>query len=403
MSKVKERLRNKSNPQTPPAPSKAAEAPAAPAPAAAAKSEDAPAAPDPEDEDLMDAKVEADAKTPEAAKEEKKEDAPAAAAADDKAKKDKVNPWKLVDEHKSHRAKLEQENAELKKLIPNVEQRKSELAEMESVKKRNQELEQHIQFVDYQKSEEFQTKYKAPYESQWKTSMAELKGVLVETETGERELAAQDIVDLVNMPKLQARQIANERFGEFANDVMAERDKIRSSWDAQQKALDEAKTRGTTKSQEVMKAQREAYEKTNGEVHEIYQKAIDSISKDPSVAPYISQRDGDSKHNELLTKATSLVDEAFSTNPLDPALTPKQRESIVKKHAAVRFRAIGYGVVKRDLVSERAAHAETKRRLAEYEGTVPNRGGSEPVAQAANGGSTAMARMQARLRARASK
>lgn len=397
MSKVRERLRSKvSGQKEKPAPAAKPEAPASPPAKPAGEEPEQPVSQESDEEDLMGANIGEEEKAGDQPQTQNKEDAQPAAG----DKKPKVNPWKLIDEHKAARAALEKEISDTRKLIPNAEQRKAELVEIETLKKRNEELEKHIQFVDYQQSEEFKTKYDQPYKTQWSSSMNELKGVMVETETGEREIEPADMVALVNMTKTQARAKANELFGDFSNDVMNERDKIRSAWDSQQQALKQAKENGVARAQEAQKTSRENYEKLNSELHEIYAKAVDSISKDARVSEFITQKNGDSKHNELLTRGLEMVDEAFKTNPMDPNLTQKQRESLIKKHAAVRFRAAGYGPLKHAYSKLLAAYKEQGSKLAEYEGTTPNRGGSEPSITPVSGGSK-MAQMQARLRARA--
>ena len=408
MSKLKERLRGgktgqQDKPAAQPAQQNKGGEPVA-EPAEQQKKPDAaatpPAADDADEEDLMGAKIGEDEKAEKPPEGDKKDEA--APSTDDKDKKAKVNPWKLLEEQKSARAALEKEVADVRKLVPNAEQRKAELAELEQVKKRNEELEKHIQFVDYQQSKEFKEKYEEPYKNQWKTSMTELKGVMAETEVGERDLTAQDLLDLVNMPKTKARQVANDMFGDFANDVMNERDKIRAAYDAQNKALEEAKTNGVTKAQQAQQQNREAYQKLNTEVSEIYSKAVDTISRDTKTNQFITPKEGDAKHNELLTRGLEMVDEAFKINPMDPSLTPKQRESAVKKHAAVRFRSAGYGPLKHAYAQLESKYKAVAARLAEYEGTVPNRGGSETQSTTTpSAGGGAMARMQARLRARA--
>lgn len=409
MSKVKDRLRNKGNatasqPNAPAAAAPAPEKKETPAPEAA-KPDDKKAAPPAtdKDDDFMGTE---EPETPEAAEEPEekagdKSDKTPAAAGDDKTKKEKVNPWKLLEEHKQARAKAEQDLVEARKLASNPEQRKAEIEEITALKKRNEELEKHMQFVDYQKSDEFITKYEKPYKDQWKSSMRDLKGVTVETDEGSRDITAGDLVGLVNMSTVQARQAARDMFGDFADDVMAERNKIRSAWDAQQNALEEAKTKGVAAGAQAMKANKEQFEKINGDVRNYYETASSGLLKDTRHAEFITEKDGDAKHNEILTKSKQFVDEAFSQNPMDPTLSEKDRQTIVKKHAALRYRAVGYGIARHQLMLERAAHAETKRKLAEYEGTVPNRGGSETPAAAAATGGTAMARMQARLRAKA--
>lgn len=398
MSRLKARLREGKSGTPKPAQTtdKPSGTPSEPAAAAPPVEEPAPAA----EEDDLDGGVGVPPKVEEKKVDDKKP-AEAPKVEDDKTKKEKVNPWKLIDEHKGRAAKLEQELAEARKLVPNAEQRKAEMAEVENLKKRNQELEEHIKFVDYQASDEFKNNHQKPYEDQWRASMRDLKGILVSTDEGDRAIAPADLIDLVNMTAVEADVAAEERFGRFAPHVMRERDKIREKWDAQQAALAEAKKNGVSKFDQQNKANQETFQKITSEVRDIYTKAIDSSKSNPAVAEFINERDGDAKHNELLTKGHAFVDEAFRQNPMDPSLSPEQRQQIVKKHVALRQRAVIATVLRYHLNNERAAHAETKKRLAAFEGTVPNRGESTPAAAAAPVGGSAMDRMKARLRARA--
>lgn len=396
MSKLKERLRSGQSGQ--PGAKKAPEAGATPKeePKVEAKVEGN-APPEPVEEDELGEPVEKpsapEAKAPEAAK-------PAEAAKPEDGKKEKANPWKLVDEHKSARAKAEQELVEMRKLVIDPERRKAEVAEVESLKKRNKELEEAIQFADFKESSTFKETYEKPYKAQWHASMNELRGVMIQTETGDREIEPGDMVELVNMKGRDARRKAEELFGDDAADVMKERDKIRTAWDHQQKALEDAKKDGAARSENANKAGREAFEKMSGEVKSIYDRAVEAITKDAKSALYITPKEGDSKRNEILTKGLAMVDEAFSSNPMDPSHSAEKRASIIKKHAAVRFRSAGYGVVRYELAKLQAAYDTMAARLAEYEGTVPTRGGSQTPAASAAAPTSKMEAMKARLRAR---
>jgi hypothetical protein len=329
-------------------------------------------------------------------------DKPAEAQADPKNPKAKVNPWKLAEEHKAARAQAEKEIVELKKLFPNAEARKAELAEVTALKQRNEELEKHIKYVDFKQSKEYKETYEKPYVDQWKVSMKELNGVTVaDDEMGARAIEPKDVLDLVNLPTIKARQMAKELFGEYADDVMRERDKIVTLHNAKATAEESAKQEGMEKFNQTTEAQRTAFETLNKEVHSTYEKAIQSIKSSPANKEFFEPVEGDEEANIVLQKGIDMVERAFSQNPMDPSLNAEQRTSITKLHAAVRFRAIGYGRLKQELARERQAHAANRKKLEQYESTVPNRGPSTPAAVATTNGGSKMSQMQQRLRQRA--
>ena len=325
--------------------------------------------------------------------------------ADPKNPKAKVNPWKLVDEHKSARAKAEAEIVEMKKLVPNVEARKAEMAELESVKKRNEELERHMRYIDFKNSDDYKTNYEKPYVSQWKQSMQALHGLTVmDEEGGARNLEPNDLLQVVNEPSsILARRKAVELFGdEYASDVMTERDKIVTLHNKRMEAEESAKKEGTERFTQMTKSQQETYDKLNGEVNDTYQRAVLSIKSNPANKEFFEPIEGDEKANETLTKGYELVDQAFKMNPMDPTLTAEQRKSITKLHAAIRHRAAGFGRAKYLLVKERQRANALAEKLAKYESTVPNRGPSVTTPGTVTpGGGSRMSAMQERLRARA--
>ena len=85
------------------------------------------------------------------------ETTPAATTAPGKDKK--VSPWKLVDEFKARAAALEKELADTKTRILPEADREVITKKLTDYEKRNQELEQEISFVAYQKSADFQKNY----------------------------------------------------------------------------------------------------------------------------------------------------------------------------------------------------------------------------------------------------
>lgn len=318
------------------------------------------------------------------------------------APKPKVNPWKLVDEHKTARAKLEHDLAETRKLIADPVARKTEIERLTKAEQRAKELEDHILFVDYSKSQEFQEKYQKPYEQSWAKAMADLKDITVSTEDGnERGFAADDMLNLVNMSLPKARELANQLFGDFADDVMQQRKEIRSLFDAQNKALDDARTTGAARVKEAADKMQAQHAETAELVTKAWTKYKDSIAKDEKFGKHFTPADGDEAGNQRLAKGFALVERAFSENPMDPKHTPEQRESIIKRQAAVYNRAAAFSkaVLRGDNLEAKVKALETE--LAKYKGSEPTTAGTLiPSSPTTNGGKP-MDSMMNRLAAKA--
>lgn len=349
----------------------------------------------------------ADAKAPDAPAAEPAEEvieeqvaAEKAAAADPKKK---VNPWKLYKEEKAARAKLEQEHAETRKLAGDPEARKAELENFQKVQARAKELEDHIRFVDYSKSSEFQEKYQKPYEQEWARSMSELQEVsVVDPATGaERAFSANDMLKLVNLPLKEARIAAQEMVGESADDVMDFRKEIRRLNDAQTSALEKARKEGG----ERLKAIQEEGQNKQRQVSEMVAKSWEEANKklldDPKVGQFLKPAEGDADGKARLDRGYKFVDSAFSQNPMDPKLSPEERAKVVERQAAARHRAAGFGYA-RHLAETRAARiTELEAKIAEYEKSTPEMGAGAPAAGGAAPKVSAMDRLNAAIEAKA--
>ena len=294
-------------------------------------------------------------------------------------KKGKVNPWKLVDEYKAKVAKLEADHVEVsKRAIPEDQWKKANetLAQRES---RLKELEEEIRYVNYSKSEEFKTKYQQPYEKQWQRTMAELGELTVETaDGGTRPLAANDILDLVNAPLGKAHELAVERFGDLAPEVMAHRKEIRKLFDEQSSALDEARKSGADREKSITEQSKRREEELGSYIMQTWSKANEEAMADPKNKEYFTPIDGDQEGNLLLAKGYELSDRAFSENPKN-AKTKEERDAIVRRHAAVRHRAAAFGRLKQQNRNNKARITALEKQLAEYKGSEPPAGGSLPA------------------------
>ena len=107
--------------------------------------------------------------------------------------------------------------------------------------------------------------------------------------------------------------------------------------------------------------------------------------------------EGDEEANTRLKKGFEIADRAFSVNPLDPKLTPEQRQEVVRLHSAVRNRAAAFGklVYQNEKLAAKAAELEAE--LAKYKNAQP--GAGEPHGQqAATGPHSAKESVMADLR-----
>ena len=228
--------------------------------------------------------------------------------------------------------------------------------------------------------------------------MAELGELTVETaDGGTRPLAANDILDLVNAPLGKAHEMAVERFGDLAPEVMAHRKEIRKLFDEQSSALDEARKSGADREKSVNEQNQRQYAETSSQIKETWAKANEEVTVDPKYGTYFTPVEGDQEGNLRLAKGFELADRAFSENPLAPGLTSEQRQAIVRRHAAVRNRAAAFGRLAYQNARAKSRIADLEKQLKEYKGSEPPAGGSLPVK---NGGEqkTGITRLNEALR-----
>jgi hypothetical protein len=300
---------------------------------------------------------------------------------DDKPGDKKVNPWKLLDETKAARAKAEQELAQLRKLMPDEAARKAEIERLAQVEQRAKELEEHMRFVDYSKTKEFSEQYQKPYEQAWSKAMSELKELTIEDPgSGEtRYVQPQDLLEIVNMPLGKARELADAKFGVFADDVMAHRKEIKGLFDKQAAALDEARKNGADRERRAAEEFFRGQGELRKQIAETWNQANEAVMRDEKYSKFFTPVEGDEQGNQRLAKGFELVDRAFSENPANPKLSTEERAAIVKRHSAVRHRAAAFGrlVYQNSTLSEE--NAKLKRELEQFSGTVPITKGGDPA------------------------
>lgn len=292
----------------------------------------------------------------------------------------KPNPWKMLEEYKTKLTTAEKERDDARAaVLPEVDKKKYDERVTKS-EARVKELEDHLRFVDYSKTEDFKKQYVEPYNKAWGEAMSELKEITVmdpSTQT-ERAVTAQDMLELVNMPLGKAREIADEVFGKFADDVMAHRKAIKTLFEKQQTALEDARKNGA----EHLKNQQEESKRKDGEIRDqvtkLWTSENEAVLKDEKYGAYFAPKDGDEVWNQRLAKGFELVDRALAENPMDPKLNAEQRAAIIRRHAAVRNRAASWGALRatNEVLAEKNAALE--KELSEYKGTEPDLNGGKP-------------------------
>jgi hypothetical protein len=319
-------------------------------------------------------------------------------AAGDKGKQPKQSPWKLVEELKTTRLRLEKENQELRSQITPETDRKQINEKLTNIEKRNAELEEEIRFVKFEKSKEFADVYQAPYEKAWMRATKELSEITVTGEDGQPRMATtQDLLTIVQMPLGQARAVANQVFGDFANDMMNHRQAIRDLAEKQQGALEEARKNGSAREQERAQAMVRQHEEVSNWVKKTWEAETQAVLSNEQIAPFFKPREGDVEWNKRLDEGFKFVDDTYALpNVQDPRLTPDQRAAIVRKHAAVRNRAAGWRALRFEVTRVKGELEKAKAELAKYKGTTPGAEGRGAIPPAV-GGAKGMDGMRSRL------
>ncbi len=363
----------------------------------------APAKPDPELEELEEAPLSETETQTDASGSKPTEVKPADGAAkpaDDPKKK--VSPWKMYEAEKKRAADLEARLAEREKQSLAPEKLKEVEDRLTAADQRRAELEQEIQFVNFQKSEKFQNEYQKPYEQAWNKAMTDLSEITVEDPgTGDmRALSGADILELVNLPLREAKALADEKFGDFASEVMGHRKDIRNLFEKQSQAIEEARKNGAEYFKKQQETHQQEFGKVTEEVKKTWAEANQSALSDEKYGVHFKPVEGDAEGNQRLSKGFELADRAFSENPLAPGLTPDQRRAIVQRHAAVRNRCAAFGRTAYQLTQAQKQIADLNAKLATFQKADPETGGSNPAAAPVKGGS-AWDRMRGELQKRA--
>lgn len=298
----------------------------------------------------------------------------------------KRSPWRVADHWKARATDLERQLAEAKKSAIPEAQAKDYTERVAKAEARAAELEKEIQFVNYEKSKDFQEKYHEPYAQAFRRAVAELSEVHVTDAQGNTRAATpEDILGLVSLPLGKAREVADAMFGAFADDAMAHRKEIKSLFDQRQTALEKARTEGVERAKQQQTQMAEMERKVGEAINEIWVRANQEAISDEEIKQYFTPKQDDPEWSNRLKSGYEMADKAFKMpNPKDPRLTPEQREEIITLHAAVRNRSAAFGAMRYRIEKLESALADKEKALKEYQSSEPGQSGgsrSKPTAQ----------------------
>jgi len=295
-----------------------------------------------------------------------------------------VSPWKLVDQYKTRVSELEKEVADFKTNGMAKDQASQLNERLTKAEARAKELEDEIIYVNYSKSKEFTEQYQKPYDTAWQRAMADLKELTIEDPATQqrRPVQVEDFLSLVNMPLGQARELADQLFGKFADDVMAHRKEVRQLWDAQSAKLEEAKKNGAERERQRMQTYQAQTTEIAKSVVSMWQKENQALLTSSEWGKYFQPIEGDAEGNGRLSKGFDLVDRGFGQNPNDPRLSPEERLKVIKLHAAIRNRAAAFGRLRAQNDSQAKEISALKKELDALKSSEPpTTGGNRQQAQ----------------------
>lgn len=188
------------------------------------------------------------------------------------------------------------------------------------------ELEQHIRFVDYSKSKEYQEKYWQPYVTAWNAATRELKGLTMEVEGEEgmtptrRDVTEADLQYFATLEPAVRRTEINRLFPEDKEEVKRHINQISQTFEASQVALKKAREDSETHAKTAAETQRQA----QANRVKLWKETNDGLAA--KYPQWFAPAEGDTEGNAVLDKGLALSSLVFS--PAD--LTPDAIESLPK-------------------------------------------------------------------------
>lgn len=233
--------------------------------------------------------------------------------------------------------------------------------ENRQLKKRLEDYDQEMRYMDYTRSQEFKDKFETPLQNALADAYDEVREFAVQNEDGTVRTATEaDLNRILNAAPEQVRSLARDAFGDYAPDVLNIYRKIR---DIRRGADREAKRfREEAKTRESQRVAKEVQDRETQE--KLWQKAnTEVVTKYPQ---YFGKVDGDDELNAALQKGYETVKLAH-----DPSLPIEER---TERRAIMLHKAAGFSAMQVRLKRATDRIAELEGIVAEYEKSEPGEG-----------------------------
>ena len=285
------------------------------------------------------------------------------------------NTKKERDEIAAERDRLRTEAAEARKAGEKEAEARIR-AEMDVLSKEKQELDSRIRFLDYSKSPEFEAKHEKPLKDAWRSALEDLQGAKIVNDDGtETDANYGHVQALMRMSPIEAAKTATKWFGAAGPEIMRHRNAILTLQKEKAQAIDHWKAKGEELTQQ---RQRETAE-FNGSLQTMFTEERDSF---PTNYPDLFAHDPKNQEEAtLFQKNRALTELAARGKGIPEGTDERQRaELMVKAQARMVARAEAFGFTRLRLNKALDEIETLKKKVAEFEGSVPGEGKTVPPA-----------------------
>jgi len=242
--------------------------------------------------------------------------------------------------------------------------------EMDGIRKRADELDTEVRYLNYTRSSEYKQKYETPLREAWQTALGDIEGIRVTDEDGtERDANHQDIMAIINLPTAKAAIVAQETFGPAAPEIMAHRRRILELTQARDKSIAEWKEKGSQREIE----QRQQLEQRQTRSRQLFDNQFSEYEK--SHAQLFAKEDGDDDGNKLLDESDRLIRIALKGEGIDADISYEDKvDLITKAQAQVALRARAYGRERLRVIKLQQRVAELEKKIGKVRSSEPGQG-----------------------------
>jgi hypothetical protein len=286
---------------------------------------------------------------------------------------------------KKERDTLKQE-VETLKSKPAEDPEKPKLVEkLSAAEKERDRLAKEIEYVDYQQSAEYKSKYEQPYVDAWTKARAKVSEFDATQEDGTiRAATAKDFDTIASQPDYRsAKAIAKQMFPDDWQAILNMREGVLELNSKRIEALDAKRKEGEDVRKQRQEERSQAGKKLISDLGKHWKSKMEADHK--AFPQYFGDVEGDPKANELLSNGFKEALDAFSVMDVanHPGLTEAQRIAALDKHVRMFNKAAAFDRLAYQFSQQNKKVRELEEKLKEYEKSEPGPGDGGPQRESA--------------------